>query len=193
VASDLVMTRSSLHSFVEKVQPADDADGCWIWRGAVGSDGYRRVRRAEVTYAAHRFADTLFKGQPIAAECRLAARAGGRPRACGAPFPGHPEREAGPRHAALPRPQPESNPTPCLGAIARPPSASRPVRTPSRAPVRCRRARTGPSQRTASGRGVSTPNARDKGHEATPAEARGPAPCLTCCAGTARRPRRAWR
>jgi hypothetical protein len=67
VAPDLVMTRSSLHSFVEKVQPADDADGCWIWRGAVGSDGYGRVRRAGVTYAAHRFAYTLFKG-PIPEE-----------------------------------------------------------------------------------------------------------------------------
>ena len=58
---------SSLHSFVEKILVADDGNGCWIWRGAVGSDGYGRVRRRGVTHSAHRFAYELFKG-PIPEE-----------------------------------------------------------------------------------------------------------------------------
>jgi hypothetical protein len=58
---------SSLHSFVEKIRSPDGEDGCWIWQGAVGSDGYGRVRRRGTTYSAHRFAYELFKG-PIPEE-----------------------------------------------------------------------------------------------------------------------------
>lgn len=52
----------SLHRFVEKVAAVDEDTGCWLWQGAVGSDGYGRVRRRGVTYSAHRFSYELFKG-----------------------------------------------------------------------------------------------------------------------------------
>lgn len=53
---------SSLHSFIEKIRQSDEEDGCWLWQGATGSDGYGRVRRRGVTHSAHRFAYGLFKG-----------------------------------------------------------------------------------------------------------------------------------
>jgi len=52
----------SLHRFVEKIGAVDAEMGCWLWQGAIGSDGYGRVRRRGVTYSAHRFAYALFKG-----------------------------------------------------------------------------------------------------------------------------------
>ena len=52
----------SLHRFVEKIEVAEGKPGCWLWKGAVGSDGYGRLRRRGVTYSAHRFAYELFKG-----------------------------------------------------------------------------------------------------------------------------------
>ena len=55
-------TSSSLHQFVAKIEVQEGDHGCWIWRGAVGSDGYGRVRRRGVTHSAHRFAWELFKG-----------------------------------------------------------------------------------------------------------------------------------
>jgi len=58
---------SSLHSFVEKILLPDGEDGCWLWQGAVGSDGYGRLRRRGQTFSAHRFAYELFKG-PIPEE-----------------------------------------------------------------------------------------------------------------------------
>ncbi|MFT7537446.1 MAG: hypothetical protein ACI85K_003405 [Hyphomicrobiaceae bacterium] len=58
---------SSLHSFVEKIRSPDSEDGCWIWQGAIDSDGYGRVRRRGTTCSAHRFAYELFKG-PIPEE-----------------------------------------------------------------------------------------------------------------------------
>jgi hypothetical protein len=42
---------SSLYSFVEKIRQSEGEDGCWIWQGAVGSDGYGRVRRRGTTYS----------------------------------------------------------------------------------------------------------------------------------------------
>jgi len=52
---------SSLHRFVNKVDISNSADGCWVWQGAVGSDGYGRLRRRGKTYSAHRYAYELFK------------------------------------------------------------------------------------------------------------------------------------
>ena len=52
----------SLHRFARKISPVDAETGCWLWQGAIGSDGYGRVRRRGVTYSAHRFSYALFKG-----------------------------------------------------------------------------------------------------------------------------------
>lgn len=52
----------SLHRFVEKIGSVEPESGCWLWEGALGSDGYGRVRRRGVTYSAHRFSYELFKG-----------------------------------------------------------------------------------------------------------------------------------
>ena len=51
-----------LHRFVDKVRPVNDPNECWIWEGAVGSDGYGRVRRKGATFSAHRYSYELFKG-----------------------------------------------------------------------------------------------------------------------------------
>ena len=51
-----------LHRFVDKIRPVNDSSECWIWEGAVGSDGYGRVRRKGVTFSAHRYSCELFKG-----------------------------------------------------------------------------------------------------------------------------------
>ncbi len=55
---------SSLQKFVRMI---DDASGCWKWTGAVGSDGYGRVKRDGVMHSTHRFSYELFKG-PIPEE-----------------------------------------------------------------------------------------------------------------------------
>ena len=51
----------TLQRFAAKVADAEDGSGCWLWTGAVGSDGYGRVRREQVTYSAHRLAYEMFK------------------------------------------------------------------------------------------------------------------------------------
>ena len=51
-----------LHRFVDKVRPVNDPNECWIWEGAVGSDGYGRVRRKGATFSVHRYSYELFKG-----------------------------------------------------------------------------------------------------------------------------------
>lgn len=54
---------ASLHRFVTKIdQGGTSAVSCWIWTGAVGSDGYGRLRRRGQVYSAHRYAYELFKG-----------------------------------------------------------------------------------------------------------------------------------
>lgn len=56
------MARNLLYSFVEKVSVQDGPDGCWVWKGATGSDGYGRLRRGSITHSAHRYSYELFKG-----------------------------------------------------------------------------------------------------------------------------------
>ncbi len=49
-------------SFLQRIHVPGSPTDCWLWDGAIGSDGYGRVRRSGRTYSAHRYAYRLFKG-----------------------------------------------------------------------------------------------------------------------------------
>lgn len=48
--------------FLEKVDLTGGSAACWEWQGAIGSDGYGRLRRGGRTYSAHRYSYRVFKG-----------------------------------------------------------------------------------------------------------------------------------
>lgn len=54
------MTPMVLERFFSKIDTPDGERGCWLWNGAVGSDGYGRIRRKGTTHSAHRYAYRLF-------------------------------------------------------------------------------------------------------------------------------------
>lgn len=62
---------SDLKRFLAKVQDGPSPTDCWMWGGAVGSDGYGRVRRRGKTHSAHRYAYELFKAEIPEALCVL--------------------------------------------------------------------------------------------------------------------------
>ena len=49
-----------MESFKEKTSL--DSDGCWIWTGALGSDGYGRASHNGATVLAHRLSYIKYKG-----------------------------------------------------------------------------------------------------------------------------------
>jgi hypothetical protein len=53
-------------AFWERVERSGDVDPCWLWRGAVGANGYGALRVHGKQWAAHRFAWELTHG-PIPA------------------------------------------------------------------------------------------------------------------------------
>lgn len=62
---------SVVERFINKVRTPDGEQGCWLWTGAIGSDGYGRVRRKGKTHSAHRYAYQLFKGDVPQGLCVL--------------------------------------------------------------------------------------------------------------------------
>lgn len=67
------MTPMVLERFFSKIDTPDGERGCWLWNGAVGSDGYGRIRRKGTTHSAHRYAYFLFKGEVPEGLCVLHA------------------------------------------------------------------------------------------------------------------------
>lgn len=52
----------SVKAFMKKVEFGNGQEECWHWLGAIGSDGYGRLKHHGKSYQAHRFSYESFKG-----------------------------------------------------------------------------------------------------------------------------------
>ncbi len=53
----------NIREFLSRIEPGEREQDCWLWVGAMGSDGYGRLRGEQGTVeCAHRYAYEVFKG-----------------------------------------------------------------------------------------------------------------------------------
>lgn len=57
-----MMNKPVKERFLEKIDK--QPNGCWLWTGAIGKDGYGIVKAECVTMSAHRLSFILFKQEP---------------------------------------------------------------------------------------------------------------------------------